>query len=79
MRSVLLYQKRDGMKIKSHILYVIWLIVVCTATTSLSILLNSMGIGKENTLMIFLMGVLAITVLTRGYFYGFIASIASLF
>ncbi|MBP1756769.1 MAG: integral rane sensor signal transduction histidine kinase, partial [Firmicutes bacterium] len=29
--------------------------------------------------MVFLMGVLAITVLTKGYFYGFIASIASLF
>jgi two-component system sensor histidine kinase KdpD len=58
---------------------VLWLTVVCTATTSLSILLNSIGIGKENTLMIFLIGVLAITVLTRGYFYGFIASIASLF
>jgi two-component system sensor histidine kinase KdpD len=70
--------KEENM-VKAHLIYVLWLIVVCTATTSLSILMNSMGIGKENTLMIFLMGVLAITVLTRGYFYGFIASIASLF
>jgi two-component system sensor histidine kinase KdpD len=47
-------------------------------STSLSLLLNSMGIGKENTLMIFLVGILAITVLTKGYIYGFLASIISL-
>ncbi len=70
---------RKENRIKTHLLSVLWLMVVCTATSSLSILLNSIGIGKENTLMIFLIGVLAITVLTRGYVYGFIASIASLF
>lgn len=66
-------------KIKANLLSVLWLTAVCTVSTSLSVLLNSIGIGKENTLMIFLIGVLAITVLTRGYFYGFIASITSLF
>lgn len=53
-------------------------IIIFILTTSLSILLYQMGIGKENTLMIFLVGVLAITVLTKGYVYGFIASFASL-
>ena len=66
-------------RVRTNLISLLWLTIVCTATTSLSVLLNSMGIGKENTLMIFLIGVLAITVLTRGYFYGFIASIASLF
>jgi len=64
--------------IKTHLTYMLWVILVCGVSTSLSILLNHMGIGKENTLMLFLIGVLAITVLTRGFFYGFIASIASI-
>jgi two-component system sensor histidine kinase KdpD len=63
---------------KNIIKYMIVVIIVCTLTTSLSILLYRTGIGKENTLMIFLVGVLAITVLTKGYVYGFIASFASL-
>lgn len=63
---------------KNIIKHMIVVIIVCTLTTSLSILLYEAGIGKENTLMIFLVGVLAITVLTKGYVYGFIASFASL-
>ena len=66
-------------KFTKHLMSVFWLTVVCSVTTGLSLLLNSMGIGKENTLMLFLIGVLAITVLTKGFFYGFIASITSLF
>lgn len=52
--------------------------VVLTATTGLSIVMNQMGIGKENTLMIFLLGVLGVTVLTTGYVYGIISSVLSL-
>lgn len=52
--------------------------VVLTATTGLSIVMNRMGIGKENTLMIFLLGVLGVTVLTTGYVYGIISSVLSL-
>ncbi len=63
---------------KNIIKSMIVVIIVCIVTTSLSILLYQTGIGKENTLMIFLVGVLAITVLTKGYVYGFIASFASL-
>lgn len=73
----------NGIHIKKTILTnakaILWLTLVCTASTSLSGLLNSIGIGKENTLMVFLIGVLVVTVLTKGYYYGFIASIASLF
>lgn len=57
---------------------IILLFVVCTVTTGLSVVLNRIGIGKENTLMIFLLGVLAVTVLTSGYAYGIVASVVSL-
>jgi len=63
--------------VSTHIKYILWVLVICGLSTSLSILLSSFGIGKENTLMIFLVGVLAITVLTKGYFYGFTASTIS--
>lgn len=65
-------------EIRTQIKYLLWVIVVCSISTNLSLLLNRMGIGKENTLMIFLVGILAITVLTKGYIYGFLASIISL-
>jgi two-component system sensor histidine kinase KdpD len=70
--------KANRKTLKTHIKCLLWVVMICGLTTSLSVLLNSMGIGKENTLMIFLIGVLAITVLTKGYFYGFIGSIVSL-
>jgi two-component system sensor histidine kinase KdpD len=40
-------------------------------------MINRLGISKESALMIFLVGVLMITVLTKGYIYGIIASIIS--
>jgi two-component system sensor histidine kinase KdpD len=39
--------------------------------------MNRMDISKENYLMVFLIGVLIITVLTKGYHYGFIGSLIS--
>jgi len=66
------------LKFEMQVKYLICAIVICGISTCLSILLYGMGIGKENTLMIFLVGVLAITVLTKGYLYGFIASVTSL-
>lgn len=56
----------------------IMMVVCLIATTALSMVLNRMGIGKENTLMIFLLGVLGVTVLTTGYIYGIISSVLSL-
>lgn len=79
MRTMFPKRMKTEKVMKAHIMYVIWLILVLIITTVLSVLLNRTGINKENALMIFLIGVLAITVLTRGYFYGFIASIASIF
>jgi two-component system sensor histidine kinase KdpD len=69
------YMVKNHLEILKNILL---LVVVCTATTGLSIVLNRTGIGKENTLMIFLLGVLAVTVLTSGYAYGIVASVISL-
>lgn len=45
--------------------------------TLVSILVGSMGVGKENTLMVFMVGVLLVTAFTGGYQYGFVASILS--
>lgn len=60
--------------LKNTLMMVVCLII----TTALSMVLNRMGIGKENTLMIFLLGVLGVTVLTTGYVYGIISSVLSL-
>lgn len=60
-----------------HLVNTFWLLAVCSVATSLALMLNNMGISKENALMIFLIGVLTITVLTKGYTYGFIASVVS--
>jgi two-component system sensor histidine kinase KdpD len=53
--------------------------LVTAAAAVLSILLHRLGLEKENLLMIFLVGVLLTTVLTRGYVYGFLCSAASIF
>jgi len=39
--------------------------------------MNKLGIGKENTLMVFIVGVLTVTIVTSGYFYSATASIIS--
>lgn len=64
--------------INKHLIYLVWVIVICAVSTGLSVFLNQGGIGKENILMIFLVGVLITTVLTKGYLYGFIISVLNL-
>ncbi len=63
---------------KDHIANIFWLLTITAITTVSSIAMNNMGISKENALMVFLIGVLIITVLTKGYHYGFIGSIISM-
>lgn len=53
------------------------LLIIISGTTVGSIVLNQLGIGKENILMIFMVGVLLVTALTRGYRFGIIASCVS--
>lgn len=71
--------KKTNRQWGNHLKNIFWVIVICAISTCLSVFLNQMGIGKENLLMIFLVGVLIITVVTKGYLYGFIVSILNLF
>ena len=65
-------------KYKQQILYVLRLVLIMAGTTLFSIWLGNFGIDKENTLMIFIVGVLLTTVVcTNGYVYGIVASVAS--
>mgnify|MGYP000891200793 FL=1 len=59
--------------------YIISVIVICFISILLSIAMNELGIGKENTLMVFIVGVLIISIVTRGYIYSAAASIISVF
>ncbi len=71
--------KRLGSAIKYHAFCVLMVVLICTATTSISLFLKAAGVNRVNLLMIMLMGVLLITVITRGYTYGIITSVASIF
>ena len=48
-----------------------------TMVLLLSLLLAALGVGKESIIMMFLLGVLFVTILTRGYSYGLVASVIS--
>lgn len=63
--------------IHKHINYSLRLVLICTISTIVSIVMRNMGIGKENTLMVFLVGVLTVTYVTRGYIYGAVAGVIS--
>lgn len=63
--------------IMKHLNYSLRLILICSISTILSIAMNNAGIGKENTLMVFLVGVLTVTSFTRGYIYGAVAGVLS--
>jgi two-component system sensor histidine kinase KdpD len=52
-------------------------IAICLISTIFSIVMNKLGIGKENTLMVFIVGVLTVTIVTRGYIYSAAASVIS--
>ena len=65
--------------IKYHVTGILAVIIICVATTMLSLLLKRMGVDKENLLMVSLVGVLISTVITRGYFYGILTSVMSIF
>lgn len=65
-------------KLKNHVfissvkmLLVLMLALLC------SLLINELGVIKESLIMVFLLGILFVTILTRGYIYGLIASVIS--
>ncbi|WP_069998984.1 sensor histidine kinase [Cellulosilyticum sp. I15G10I2] len=53
------------------------LVLILLATTFSSIVLKQLGLGKENILMIFMIGVLSITAFTKGYWLGLMAACVS--
>lgn len=57
--------------------YSLSVISICLISTMLSIVMNELGIGKENTLMVFIVGVLTVTIITRGYIYSAAAAVIS--
>ncbi len=61
----------------SNKVYVIRVIVVCFISTLFSIAMNELGIGKENTLMVFIVGILTVSIVTRGYVYSAVAAVIS--
>ena len=55
---------------KKRVKYMVQSIAIMAVATFLSFFLQSYGIRKENILMIYIVGVLVITVTTTGYLYG---------
>lgn len=74
---------RNNIKIRSvmkhkHLIYSLRLIGILALIMILALVLWQFGIGRENILMLFGVGVLLVVYFTNGYQYGIIASIVSL-
>lgn len=61
----------------TNLIYLAKVVAICGTSTVLSLIMNSFGIGKENSLMVFIVGVLAATTVTRGYIYSGLAAVLS--
>lgn len=57
--------------------YAVRSLAILAAASMVSVILKNAGIGKENILMVYIVGVLLITVCTSGYFYGAAGAVAS--
>lgn len=66
-------------KIKSNrkIIYIIRMTVILFLADVVCLVLNYLGVEKENILMVFMVGVLMISTCTRGYEYGLIGAAIS--
>ena len=62
---------------KEKLRYLVYFGIIISIELFCSFTLNSMGIRKENILMVFIVGVLLIATFTKGYFYGLLAAIVS--
>src|SRR5574344_1166585 len=65
--------------VKYNILCLLTVLIICTVATVFSILLHKAGRNRVNLLMFMLVGVLITTVITRGYIYGILTSVISIF
>lgn len=57
--------------------YALRTILIVLSASLFCLILNRAGVAKENCLMVFMVGVLLISVFTRGYEYGIIGAIVS--
>ncbi|HQQ89417.1 MAG TPA: DUF4118 domain-containing protein, partial [Oscillospiraceae bacterium] len=69
--------QRQNLKI--HLFCLGNVLLICAGSTLLSLFVYHIGVAKENVLMIFLLGVLLTTVFTKGYFYGLLSAVISVF
>ncbi|MEA4970475.1 MAG: DUF4118 domain-containing protein [Candidatus Pelethousia sp.] len=53
------------------------ILLVLALSMLISLLIAGFGVGNESIIMVFLLGVLFVTILTNGYIYGIAASVAS--
>lgn len=67
----------EKIKTKIFLKQLAYVIMITALATSVSLVLSEMGIDKENALMVFLVGVLAVTVMTTGYVYSIAAAFFS--
>lgn len=57
--------------------YIARSLVILVIATLFALLIHSAGVGKENAAMVYIVGVLLITVFTTGYFYGAAGAVLS--
>ena len=57
--------------------YVVKLMLLVLISTVISVFMSNFGIDKESIIMVYLVGVLIVTVVTKGYIYGAVASVLS--
>lgn len=62
-----------------HTKCILAVLVICFSTTMISLLLKRIGVEKENLLMVSLVGVLVSTVISKGFTYGILTSVLSIF
>lgn len=62
---------------RERIKYILYLIIIVALAVGLSLVLDSLGIRKENSLMVFIVAVLLVATFTQGYLYSIAASILS--
>jgi len=65
--------------LKMHLFCLGNMLLICAGSTLLSLFVYHIGVAKENVLMIFLLGVLLTTVFTKGYLYGLLSAVISVF
>ena len=73
-RTEKLLQRTKGYK---RLVYILRSVLIVLSASLVCLLLNQFGIEKENGLMVFLVGVLLISVFTEGYEYGIIGAAVS--